>query len=87
MKTQKLVKLLQRGYPHFKEGSGLPSWVVPEHTFDRLTDELGDESILELCQPLQFAEDIERLVDQCPDPETVPAEAWQAAVKIWPSRT
>jgi len=87
MKTQKVVKLLQQGYPYFKEESGLPAWVVPEHSFRRMTDELGDESVLELSQPLRLTEGMAEIVDRCPDPEMVPADAWQTAVKLWPPHT
>jgi len=87
MKTQKVVKLLQQGYPYFKEESRLPAWVVPEHSFTRMTDELGDESVLGLSQPLRLTEGMAEIVDKCPDPEMVPADAWQTAVKLWPPHT
>ena len=87
MKTQKVVKLLQQGYPYFKEESRLPGWVVPEHSFARMTDELGDESVLGLSQPLRLTEGMAEIVDKCPDPEMVPADAWQTAVKLWPPHT
>jgi hypothetical protein len=87
MKEERLTRWLKRGYPYFKEGSGLPSYVVPEHTFNRLADELGDESILELCQPLHFADGIDELAERCPDPEAVPAEVWRTAVELWPVHT
>ncbi len=87
MKRDSVVRWLKAGYPYFKEGSGIPAWIVPEHTFDRFTDELGDESILEICRPLQVADGIEELVDRCRDPEMVPAEMWRMAVTRWPAHT
>jgi len=49
------VKWLKTGYPHFKEESGLPKWVLPHYSFSRITDELGDYRILQMSQPLSFA--------------------------------
>ena len=87
MKEQKVGKWLKSGYPHFKEESGLPAYVMSEHSFTRITDELGDKSILELSQPLRFAEGIEELVDKASEPETVPSEVWQMAFKLWPAQS
>jgi len=86
MKEQKLSRWLKEGYPHFKEECGLPAHVLPENSFVRLTDELGDESMLELSQPLLSAEGIQASIDKEGDPETVPTQEWQAAVTLWPAR-
>jgi hypothetical protein len=86
MKEQKLSRWLKKGYPHFKEECGLPAHVLPENSFVRLTDELGDESMLELSQPLLSAEGIQASIDKEGDPETVPTQEWQAAVTLWPAR-
>ncbi|MDD4985197.1 MAG: hypothetical protein PHQ43_05325 [Dehalococcoidales bacterium] len=85
MKEQKLGRWLKKGYPHFKEECRLPEHVLPEHSFNRLTDGLGDESIIELSQPLRLAEDIQNSIDKEPDSETVPSEVWQAAITLWPA--
>jgi hypothetical protein len=85
MKEQKVGRWLKKGYPHFKEESGLPAHVMPEHSFSRMTDELGDESIIELSQPLQLAEGIQDSIEKEPDPETVPTEVWKAAITLWPA--
>jgi hypothetical protein len=85
MKEQKVGRWLKSGYSHFKEGSGLPAHVMPEHTFNRLTDRLGDESIMELSQPWRLAEGIQVSIDKEADPETVPPEVWQAAITLWPA--
>lgn len=85
MKEQKVGTWLKRGYPHFKEECGLPAHVLPAHSFVRLTDELGDESMLELSQPLLSAEGIQVAIDKEPDPETIATEDWQAAVTLWPA--
>ena len=86
MKSEKeIVKWLQTGYPYVKEESGLPAWIVPEHSFARITDELGDASILEACEPLHFADGLQELLDKAPDPSEVPPEMWQTALKLWPA--
>ena len=86
MKSEKeIVKWLQTGYPYVKEESGLPAWIVPEHSFARITDELGDASILEACEPLHFADGLQELIDKAPDPDKVPPEMWQTALKLWPA--
>jgi hypothetical protein len=86
MKEQKLSRWLKKGYPHFKEECGLPAHVLPENSFVRITDELGDESMLELSQPLLSAEGIQVSIDKEGDPDTVPTQEWQAAVTLWPAR-
>jgi len=85
MKEQKLGRWLKKGYPHFKEECRLPAYVLPEHSFVRLMDELGDEHMMELSQPLRSAEDMQDLIEKEADPETVPAEVWQAAITLWPA--
>lgn len=47
MKEQRLTKWLQAGYPHFKENSGMPVWLLPERSFAIVVDGLGDTKILE----------------------------------------
>jgi hypothetical protein len=84
MKAQKVVKWLKRGYPHLKEESRLPVWILPEHSFDKVADELGDYRILEVSQPLSFADGVEDLFEKAPEPETVSVEAWQMALMQWP---
>jgi len=85
MKEQKLSRWLKKGYPHFKEECGLPAHVLPEHSFVRLTDELGDENMLELSQSMLSAESIQISIDKEADPETVPTEEWQKSVTLWPA--
>lgn len=87
MKEQKAVEWLKKGYPHFKEESGLPAWVMPDHSFARVTNELGDEGIIELSQPLRFADGIEVLLDKAPEPEAVPSDVWQMMIKLWPAHS
>ena len=85
MKEQKLSRWLKKGYPHLKEECRLPAHVMPEHSFNRLTDGLGDESMLGMSQPLLSAEDIQVSIDREPDPETVSGEELQTAITLWPA--
>jgi len=85
MKEQKVGRWLKSGYSHFKQESGLPAHVMPVHTFNRLTEGLGDESIMELSQPWRLAEGMQDSIDKEADPETVPTEVWRAAITLWPA--
>jgi hypothetical protein len=85
MKEQKLSRWLKKGYPHLKEECRLPAHVMPEHSFNRLTDGLGDESMLGMSQPLLSAEGIQVSIDKEADPETVSGEELQAAITLWPA--
>jgi len=85
MKERKISRWLKKGYPHFKEECRLPAHVFPEHTFVRLTDELGDENMLGMSQSILSADGIQASIDTEPEPETVPGEDWQAAVTVWPA--
>lgn len=85
MKEQKISRWLKKGYPHFKEECGLQAHVLPENSFVRLTDELGDESMLELSQPLLSAEGIKASIDKEGDPETIATEKLQSAITLWPA--
>lgn len=85
MKEQKVGRWLKRGYPNFKDECRLPAFVLPEHSFSRMTDELGDESIMELSQPLRLADGIQDSSEKEPDPETAPTEVWKAAITLWPA--
>lgn len=77
------MKWLKTGYPPFKEESRLPVWILPEHSFDKVADELGDYRILEMSRPLRFADSIEDLFEKTPDPETLPVEAWRSTAMCW----
>jgi len=84
MKEAKVTDWLKSAYPHLKEESRLPVWILPQHSFARIADELGDGRILELSRPLGFAEGLEDLLKKAPEPEAMSVEAWQTAVMQWP---
>jgi len=79
-----LVTWLKAGYPHFKEQSGLPVWILPEHRFARLTDEFGDNGILAIARPLGVNDKVESLLEKAPELETASKDLWRVAAGDWP---
>jgi hypothetical protein len=83
MKERKLAGFIKGGYHHVKAEAGLAPWVLPEHGFNRIVDETGDDGILKLARSLDLAEGVERLMESAPDPAAVSPQAWQDAAKQW----
>lgn len=83
MVERKLAELIKSGYPHVKDEAGLAPWVLPEHGFNRMVDEAGDDNILRISRPLGLTEGVERLLKIAPDPSAIPPQSWQDAVKQW----
>ncbi len=81
MKEQRLTKLLKAGYPHFKENSGVPVWLVPERSFAIVVDGLGDTKILEGSRCLDLLPDT---ANGIPDHESFSAGMWREACLDWP---
>ncbi len=79
-----LVTWIKTGYPHLKEKSGLPVWILPEHRFGRVVDEFGDKGILAITRPLVVNNRIESLLEKAPALETSSADALQEAIRAWP---
>jgi hypothetical protein len=83
VKEQKLAEFIKSGYPHVKDEGGLAPWALPEHGFNRMVDEAGDDNILRASRPLGLTEGVERLLKIAPDPSAIPPQSWQDAVKQW----
>ena len=81
MKEQRLTKWLQAGYPHFKENSGVPVWLLPERSFAIVVDGLGDTKILEGSRCLDLLPDT---ANKIPDHESFSAGMWREACLDWP---
>ncbi len=79
-----LVTWLKAGYPHLKEQSGVPVWILPEHRFGRVADEFGDSGILSITSPLGVNNKIEGLLEKAPELETSSVDAWREAIRAWP---
>ncbi|MBI2836614.1 MAG: hypothetical protein HYX85_02850 [Chloroflexi bacterium] len=85
MREGKLSGFIKSGYPHVKENTGMPPWVLPEYGFNRVVDEVGERGILKLAGPLGLADGMEPLLATAPDPAGVSAIQWDEAVKKWKS--
>jgi len=79
-----LVTWIKAGYPHLKEQSGVPLWILPEHRFARVADEFGDNGVLAITGPLGVNNRIESLLEKAPELETSSIDAWRDAIKAWP---
>jgi hypothetical protein len=87
MTGQRLAKWLKAGYPHLKECGGLPPWLLPEHSFDKIVDGLDDSAILDMALPLELAPETVRQQGWIPDPEGATAGTWREACLRWPVLT
>jgi hypothetical protein len=83
MTEGKLAKWVKDGYPYVKEEGGLAPWVLPEHGYNRIVDEAGDDVILKLARPLGLADTVPRLSESAIDPASVSPQDWQDAVRKW----
>ena len=81
MKEQGLTKLLKAGYPHFKEKSGVPVWLLPERSFAIVVDGLGETKILEGSRCLDMLPDI---ANRIPDHDGLSGGMWREACLDWP---
>jgi len=84
MKEQRLTKWLQAGYPHFKENSGVPAWLLPERSFDKVAGRLGDSGILKIAHTLDLAPGLGKQQEEMPKPQDMPDDAWREACLRWP---
>jgi len=81
MKEQRLTKWLEAGYPHFKEYSGVPAWLLPERSFAIVVDKLGDTKVLESSRCLGLLPDTD---EEIPDHESFSDEMWRQSCLDWP---
>lgn len=82
MKTETVTEWLKRSYSSFKQGSGLPEWVLPAQGFSEVVDEVGDDGILEMSRPLKPAPVLKKQIEKLP-PDMVSPEDFQNAAKSW----
>jgi len=83
MAERKLTEWVKVGYPYMKREAGLAPWAMPEHGFNRIADEVGDDGLLALARPLFLAERVVQLMERAPEPAAVPPQAWQEAMRKW----
>jgi len=79
---QVLAKLIKTGYPYMKEGSGLPSWLLPESSLTGTVEALGDDGILKISRSLSLDKGLGN--PSYPSLSLSPEE-WQDAVNNWPN--
>lgn len=83
METETLIEWLKRSYASFKQGSGLPEWVLPAHSFSEVVDEVGDEGIWEMSRPVKLTPGLKKQIGRMPQPDMVALEDLQKAVTSW----
>ena len=83
MRDGLLTRYMEIGFPHLRQVSGLPEWLVPDVA--EAARNLGDEAILELAKPLGLAERASAFLAQAPDPDSLPVEIWQENIRRWPA--
>lgn len=76
-----LTRYIEAGFPHFRQITGLPEWLVPDVV--ELAREMGDEGMLELATPLGLADQARSFLVQAPEADTVSIEVWQQAIGKW----
>lgn len=79
MEEQRLTNCLKAGYPHFKENSGVPAWLLPERSFAVVVDGLGNTKILEGVRHLDLLP-----YSEVPDHKSISDGMWRQACLDWP---
>ena len=81
MKQNLLAPYIKTGFPYFREISKLPEWLVPGAA--EVVSQLGDESLLELVEPLGLTEEIQSCLAQAPKADKLPVGEWCEAIGRW----
>jgi hypothetical protein len=81
MKQNLLAPYIKTGFPYFREISKLPEWLVPGTA--EVANQLGDESLLELVEPLSLTGGIQSCLAQAPKADKLPVEEWCEAIGRW----
>lgn len=81
MRDGLLTRYMEAGFPHLRQVSGLPRWLVPDMT--DAAHELGDQSMLELAEPLDLAERLKAFLARAPEPDSLPVEVWHGGISCW----
>ena len=81
MKQNLLAPYIKTGFPYFREITKLPEWLVPGAA--EVVRQLGDESLLELIEPLGLTEEIQSCLAQAPKADKLPVGEWCEAIGRW----
>ena len=83
MSDSLLTRYLEAGFPHLRQTSRLPEWLVPDVA--GVAHKLGDKAIVDLAEPLGLSERVEAFLARAPEPDGLPVEAWQDGISRWPA--
>jgi hypothetical protein len=81
MRQNLLVPYIKTGFPDFREISKLPEWLVPGA--GEVASQLGDESLLELIEPLGLTGKIPSCLAQSAEADKLPVGEWREAIERW----
>ena len=81
MKQNLLAPYIKTGFPDFREISKLPEWLVPGAA--EVVNQLGDESLLELIEPLGLTGEIQSCLAQSAGADKLPVGEWREATERW----
>ena len=81
MRQNLLVPYIKTGFPSFREISKLPEWLVPGA--GEVICQLGDESLLELIEPLGLTGEIQSCLAQAAGADKLPVGEWREAIERW----
>ena len=81
MRQNLLVPYIKTGFPSFREISKLPEWLVPGA--GEVVSQLGDESLLELIEPLGLTGEIKSCLAQAAGADQLPVGEWREAIGRW----
>jgi len=81
MRDGLLTQYMEAGFVHLKQMAKLPQGLMPD--FAEVAHQLGDETILEMVEPLGLAERLKTMLAQAPDSGSLSIEIWQQGVANW----
>ena len=81
MRDGLLTHYIEVGFPHLREVSGLPEWLLPDMA--EVASKLGDQAILEIAESLGISERVKAFLTRAPEPESLPVEIWQQGIANW----
>lgn len=82
MRDGLLTEYIEAGFPHLKQMARLPEGLLPD--FAVVVRTLGDETMLEIAEPLGLAERVKVVLARAPEPDSLPVEVWQQGIANWP---
>jgi len=81
MKDGLLAQYMEIGFPHLRQVSGLPEWLVPDVA--DVAHELGDQAMFKLAESLGLTQGLKSFLAQAPEADKLPAEVWRESIGHW----